>query len=195
MLVHFNPAPLHPSPVVLDVLQSGFAWLSLANIGVLFFYTLSAFLLTYLAARESTEPGGFSVTRFWSRRCLRIWPLYFVVVAAALLQARSMEPRGVAWSWTIGRLPLFTFFLSNWSLAFNHIGGYVDRSTPELAVLWSIGVEEQFYLVYPLLFLIATRSSRARIAVTGFLLAAALCFRAAFLFIPAEGLNPPSSGG
>jgi peptidoglycan/LPS O-acetylase OafA/YrhL len=196
VLVHFNPAPLQQPPVVLDRLHAGLVRLSLANIGVVFFYTLSAFLLTYLAAREAARPQGFSIKRFWLRRCARIWPLYFVVVAAALLQLRSTLPRQVSvWSWTVHKLWLFAFFISNWSLAFNHVGEYVDHSTSALAIFWSIGVEEQFYFLYPLLFVIASRSWRARTLVIGIFLIAALGFRTAFLFLPIDGQFPPSASG
>lgn len=196
VLVHFNPAPLQQSPVLLSGLHDGLVRLSLANIGVVFFYTLSAFLLTYLAAKESARPHGFSVKRFWLRRCARIWPLYFVVFAAALLQLRSVPLAEIsAWSWTVRKLWLFTFFVSNWSLAFNHVGRYVDHSTSALAILWSIGVEEQFYFLYPLLFLMATRSRLAATVVIGALAIVALGSRIAFLFVPVQHLTPSSSGG
>jgi peptidoglycan/LPS O-acetylase OafA/YrhL len=196
VLVHFNPAPLQQSPALLNGLHDGLVRLSLANIGVVFFFTLSAFLLTYLAARESARPQGFSVSRFWLRRCARIWPLYFVVLAAALLQLRGSLPAQMSvWSWTVQKLWVFTFFVSNWSLAFNHVGGYVDHSTSALAILWSIGVEEQFYFLYPLLFLMASRSRRTAIVVIGTLALVALGCRIAFVFMPVEHLTPPSSGG
>ena len=196
VLVHYNPAPLQPSDALLGVLNRGFARLSLANVGVIFFYTLSAFLLTYLAVKESAQSGGFQVRRFWVRRCLRIWPLYFLCLAVSFLQLRSGSIAPMqTWSWTRDHSWMFILFLSNWSLALNQVGGYSDHSIPELAILWSIAVEEQFYLVYPLLFIVATGSRRGRIVIAGFVVLAALVFRMAFLFLPVGPLVPSSSGG
>ena len=196
VLVHYSPEPLEPSPALFAALHDGLARLSLANLGVTFFYALSAFLLTYLAVKESTRPGGFRIGRFWARRCLRIWPLYFLCVAVSFLRLWSGNLGTIeTWPWTRDHAWIFVVFLSNWSLALNQVGGYVDHSISELAILWSIAVEEQFYLLYPVLFLIASGSRRGRMLVAALVALAAVGFRAAFTFVPVGNLRFPSSGG
>jgi len=60
--------------------------------------------------------------------------------------------------WTKEHLWLFLAFVSNWSLAINYMGAHVDHPSSPLAILWSIAVEEQFYLVSPILILLALTS-------------------------------------
>lgn len=202
VLAHYNPTPLlfleSPLYWFLELIRR----LSFANLGVVFFYALSAFLLTYLGVREYDRYGSFNVKRFYVRRCLRIWPLYFTLLAINLVVAApgsvlpsiyTVDDR--TWSWTTEHLWMFLTFLSNWSLAFDRMFGYVDQSTASFAVLWSIAVEEQFYLFYPVL-LLSVRSSRRGgrtifivLAVTG------LVFRYLFLFfLVGEDARGPSGG-
>ncbi|WP_426060761.1 acyltransferase family protein [Hymenobacter sp. B1770] len=115
-------------------------------LGVNFFFVLSGFLITYLLLIEKQLTGRVAIGAFYMRRILRIWPLYFAVVLFGFIiypwlkmhfgQSAIQEPAQ----------PLYyLLFLAN----FNEI--YYGCETPSLAVLWSVAVEEQFYLVWPLL--------------------------------------------
>jgi peptidoglycan/LPS O-acetylase OafA/YrhL len=116
------------------------------DLGVNFFFVLSGFLITYLLLSEKQLKGRIAIGAFYMRRILRIWPLYLVVVfigfvVLPLLQARFGQhaPHETA-------QPIyFLLFLAN----FNEL--YNGSSTPTLTLLWSVSVEEQFYLVWPLL--------------------------------------------
>jgi peptidoglycan/LPS O-acetylase OafA/YrhL len=114
-----------------------------ASLAVALFFSLSSFLLTYLLVKEYDQNGSISFRGFFVRRILRIWPLYFVVLSTALLIVPADS-----WSWTIANLWRWLTFTSNWSLALNGIHG-IDHSSSPLAVMWSIAVEEQFYLICP----------------------------------------------
>ena len=117
--------------------------------GVWIFFVISGFAITSsLQTRDQTAGDWVSLKNFYVRRCLRIWPLYFgfilanVAVIIAIGRYHSL--------WSLPWLASFTFnfemiFASNWSL--------IDW--PPFAILWSISVEEQFYLIYPALFLFA----------------------------------------
>ena len=115
-------------------------------VGVNVFFALSGFLISYLLIREKTTFGNIHVPKFWLRRVLRIWPLYFAVVVIGFVlfpMAKSalgqpVGDNGSVWS--------FLFFYNNLPMAH---GFTTDSSI--LSVLWSIAVEEQFYLVWPLL--------------------------------------------
>lgn len=118
-------------------------------LGVIFFFVLSGFLITYLLFVESDTTGKISVGKFYMRRILRIWPLYFVMVILGFfvlphfdffyIPAQDVNFKKYFWE----NLVLFLLFLPN--LAFS----IYQTAVPNIGQLWSIGVEEQFYLIWP----------------------------------------------
>jgi peptidoglycan/LPS O-acetylase OafA/YrhL len=202
VLAHFSRgpefSPSAPIPRFLEMLDR----MSCANLGVMFFFTLSAFLLTYIGVREHDRTRTISLRRFYTRRCLRIWPLYFSVLATDLVLVTPhgpLSPVYVAaerqWEWIWSHLWMFAGFLSNWSLALNHIHGHVDQAPFPLAILWSIGVEEQFYLLYPLLLVFALSGKRRAGFTAVGLVFLAVVFRVVFLLVPVDRLTLGASGG
>jgi peptidoglycan/LPS O-acetylase OafA/YrhL len=116
--------------------------------GVPMFFLLSAFLIVELLLRESDGTGTVHLKAFYIRRILRIWPLYFFAFysfAFLDLFIPKVNPHiGTTW-------PYFTFFLGNWYISqHGWIAGPVDP-------LWSISVEEQFYLFIPIIIAIGGR--------------------------------------
>jgi peptidoglycan/LPS O-acetylase OafA/YrhL len=110
--------------------------------GVDLFFALSAYLLTVLMIREKDRFGSLNVRAFYMRRLLRIWPLYFTWIAALMLTRHF-------WSdYSIGFFVPWLLFAGNFQaslLALNTINSLV------IIPLWSLSVEEQFYLIWPLL--------------------------------------------
>ena len=115
--------------------------------GVNFFFVLSGFLITYLILTEINRKGKLDVWRFYIRRALRIWPLYLGVIILILLAFPdpfgSNETGGSPSMWH------YFGFVANLDHVYNALPG---NST--LGVQWSVCVEEQFYLAWPLFFLI-----------------------------------------
>jgi peptidoglycan/LPS O-acetylase OafA/YrhL len=112
---------------------------------VCFFFTLSGFLITYLLLEEHRRTAEIGVRSFYLRRVCRIWPLYFAVVFFGLFFYNALLPRlGIAYPVAYS-LPLaaflYTFFLPNLMNSLYTVGGILNP-------LWSIGVEEQFYLAW-----------------------------------------------
>lgn len=110
---------------------------------VAFFFTLSGFLITYLLLAEQGRTGTIAVRKFYLRRVLRIWPLYFAVVAFGLVFYNWALPAldiayPVTYSIPVAAL-LYLFFLPNLMNSLYTVGGILNP-------LWSIGIEEQFYL-------------------------------------------------
>ncbi|TKS58085.1 MAG: acyltransferase [Nitrospira sp.] len=202
VLAHFSRGTDASSSAPIQRFLGALDRMSFANLGVMFFFTLSAFLLTYLGVREHDRTGGISLRRFYARRCLRIWPLYFTVLAADLLLVSPrgpLSPTYVAaerqWEWIWSHLWMFAGFLSNWSLALNNIRGHVDQAPFPLAILWSIGVEEQFYLFFPLLLALAVSGKRRAGLLAAGLLLLGVVFRLAFLLAPVDRPTMGASGG
>ncbi|MDG2334983.1 MAG: acyltransferase [Myxococcota bacterium] len=124
-------------------------WQSLGPYGVVCFFTLSGFLITYLLLVERDRIGTIRVRKFYLRRILRIWPLYYLVVllgflALPLASSILVHPQAQLSGNFLERLPLFIFFLPN-------LAWIVYGIIPFAGPLWSVGVEEQFYLLWPIL--------------------------------------------
>jgi len=116
------------------------------NIGVNFFFVLSGFLITYLLIVEKKMNGQIDIKKFWMRRILRIWPLFFACVffgfyvfpfIKSLFGEPAMETASIGYYLT---------FTNNFNVIQN---GFPDASN--LGVLWSIAIEEQFYLIWPII--------------------------------------------
>jgi peptidoglycan/LPS O-acetylase OafA/YrhL len=109
--------------------------------GVDLFFALSAFLITSLLLRERLQTGKISLRSFYMRRILRIWPLYFAVLAVAVALAHSVPGQRLPWYYLAGYL----LFVGNWiNVVFGH-------PTSVCAPLWTVSIEEQFYLLWPVL--------------------------------------------
>ena len=115
--------------------------------GVTIFFCLSGYLLSRLLIKEFNETGKVSVRSFYIRRILRIWPLYFCYIVFCLAAAPFLGNQAVRRE-EILSLITFTY---NWQQI------YTGESRGMPAILWSISVEEQIYLVLPLLILLFSR--------------------------------------
>jgi len=139
--------------------QSGrAAGLGAGGYGVDLFLTLSSYLITELLLRERQTLGTLDVRRFYLRRILRIWPLYFFFLAVLLLLSYS---QGLfVENWFPGHwFTLYFVLLGNFVVCF------VGPQALLIAPLWSISVEEQFYLVWPLVVRNCSRRTLVRAAV------------------------------
>ena len=117
--------------------------------GVVLFFVLSGFLITYLMLEEEKQTGTIHVRDFYIRRILRIWPLYFFIGFLALA--------------ILPHIPFFLLPGSELDVVYRHFGQkillyalflpnllpYVAGTIPYASQTWSIGTEEQFYLIWP----------------------------------------------
>jgi peptidoglycan/LPS O-acetylase OafA/YrhL len=113
--------------------------LNLASYGVTMFFTLSGFLITYLLLKEKekTEKQLINIKHFYIRRVLRIWPLYFIYLLVVLIVYSFFSIY-----YDKSQLFYYVFLLANVPLI-------LKQTLPYLGHLWSIAVEEQFYLFWP----------------------------------------------
>ena len=114
------------------------------NLGVRFFFVISGFLITYLLIQEHDQNGNLSLKGFYLRRAFRILPVYFAYLLVIALLQFFTPAHQAAITW-VGDLSFTTNFLPRGILS-----GH----------LWSLAVEEQFYLLWPLLFVWLIRRER-----------------------------------
>jgi peptidoglycan/LPS O-acetylase OafA/YrhL len=127
VIYHHSHGPLHFGRIS----ERGF-------LGVDFFFVISGFLIVTLLLREQERNGGISWRKFMVRRALRIFPLYYGIVALLAIGFGLARSRGSQASAFFDELPQVLTYTTNWIPA-----------TSILAVSWSLSAEEQFYLIWP----------------------------------------------
>jgi peptidoglycan/LPS O-acetylase OafA/YrhL len=137
--------------ILVVVAHAGLGEIVPGGSGVTIFFSISGFIISYLLLRESDATGGFRIRAFYLRRALKIGPPLLVCIIIPTLILAVVKP--INWSPFIGIL-LFYF---NWFKA-----AHGDAPLPGSGVVWSLSIEEQFYLGFAIVWLIILKS-RARI--------------------------------
>ncbi len=140
--------------------HSGFSWIPGGYYGVDAFFVLSGFLITSLLVTEWRGSGTVALGRFWARRARRLLPALFVLLLAiglvvviwpTVLNTTHLVPSALA----------TTFYAANWYFVSQHANYFTALSQPSpLLHTWSLAIEEQFYLVWPLVVLVVLRGWR-----------------------------------
>lgn len=139
--------------------HAGMLWLPGGFLGVEVFFVISGYLITSLLLAEWQRHGRIDLPAFWLRRARRLLPALFLVVAAALTFSVLFLPEEVAG--LRGDALAAGGYVTNWYLIFNQESYFEAMGRPSLLQhLWSLAVEEQFYLLWPLLFVAAMRFLR-----------------------------------
>jgi peptidoglycan/LPS O-acetylase OafA/YrhL len=143
--------------------HAGFGWLRGGWIGVEVFFVVSGFLITSLLVEERESSGRIDLGQFWRRRARRLLPalgvMLAVVATATLLLGSAAERASVRRD-----LPWALVYLSNWGQIAGDVPYYATEA-PVLRHLWSLAIEEQFYLVWPLAFVVLSRTRMRPVAV------------------------------
>ncbi len=140
------------------VLAPSAGWLPNGGfLGVDVFFVLSGFLITGLLLGEHERASRLHLLRFYGRRALRLLPALLALLAAYGVYAYVTDlPGGPVRSGILA----IGFYYSNWRVA------YTLRGAPGLGGLWSLAVEEQFYMVWPLVLFVLLRIRRAAVIAT-----------------------------
>ena len=168
-------------------LKLGWAQGGLLGVGV--FFTLSGYLITDLLLGQRDAVGHLRLGDFWLRRARRLLPALFlmlaVVVAWVTLLDRSQLP--TLWEGVVAA----AVYMSNWWNIFSHASYFSQFGPPPvLDHLWSLAVEEQFYLVWPFLLWLSLRYVRGRYRLAGLTLAAATLSATAMALLYQPGSDP-----
>jgi peptidoglycan/LPS O-acetylase OafA/YrhL len=114
------------------------------RLGVVLFFVISGFLITYLLLSEKLSLGSISIKDFYVRRILRIWPLYFLVILSCMLVVSRVGPLAA---------PAYQDYIDRhfWPIFLGYAVFVPTLVEPVLFTthVWSIAVEEQFYIVWP----------------------------------------------
>lgn len=157
-------------------------------LGVVFFFVLSGFLITYLLLKEKESNKTIQIGKFYLRRAFRIWPLYYLIFILGFFVLPNLELFAVPGQdvffnqnfW--GNLVLYAFFMPN--LAFS----IYTTAVPNIGQSWSIGVEEQFYLLWPLLIRKSKNVLKSILWIAGSIIALKGILLLSFPFIKLEAL-------
>ena len=157
---------LHP-----DALPGGF-------VGVDVFFVISGFLITGQLVAMAERPGGISLPAFWAGRIRRLLPAASVVLAVCLVAMLFVVPPA-QWQRTVVEVGASALYVQNWALAagaVDYLGG--DDAPTLVQHFWSLSVEEQFYLLWPLLLLaaVAVRRRGAKAVALSLVLVASLAY-------------------
>ncbi len=168
-------------------LELGWAQGGLLGVGV--FFTLSGYLITDLLLGQRDAVGHLHLGDFWIRRARRLLPALFLMLAVVTVWVALLDP---------SRLPALrgdvvaaAVYLSNWWYIFHDVSYFSNFGPPPLLDhLWSLAVEEQFYLVWPLLLWLGLRYARGRYQLAGLTLAAAALSATVMALLYQPGSDP-----
>src|SRR5215212_7555337 len=172
--------------------HDGLPWIPGGFLGVEVFFVLSGYLITSLLLAEWRAEGSVDLKVFWLRRARRLLPALYLLVVVTLSCAVLFLPEEVA-GLRSDALAAFGY-ATNWYLIFGHESYFEAVGRPSLLKhLWSLAVEEQFYLVWPVLFWVsisfgATRWRHRRVFVGALGGAALSVLLLAVLYVP--GADP-----
>ena len=147
LLVIFNHIGIH-------LFSGGF-------IGVDIFFVISGYLITSIIYKDM-KLGDFSIGSFYKKRVIRLAPAFFTVLTVvSIISWFSMLPHELA---EYAKSAIYSTFLMANVYMRKEVGGYFSTSVEEVPLLhlWSLGVEEQFYLFWPLLLLMLIRKTNPK---------------------------------
>lgn len=130
-----------------NLMDFGFYKNTNGHLGVILFFVISGYLITYLLLKEYNKEGRINIWKFYVRRILRIWPLYYlmVLISVFLIPLLFKNYGFVYTQFKVKESFLYFLFLPN-------VAKSLKYSIDGIVHLWSVGIEEQFYLIWPWIF-------------------------------------------
>ena len=150
--------------------HGGIPGLSGGFLGVDVFFVLSGFLITSLLLEEHRNSGRIGISGFWTRRARRLLPALIVMVLAVVAARELFSPESTS---TLRDDAVASFFwVSNWAFVAKQTDYFSQGAPPSpLQHTWSLAVEEQYYVIWPLLLIAVAAFFWARLRLTVFVMA------------------------
>ena len=157
------------SVIAVMLYHANIAWLPGGFLGVEVLFVVSRFLITSLLLDERESTGGINLKQFWVRRARRLLPALFVMLCATAVCVAFFAPDSAP-DFRRDVLPSLGYFSNWWQIFVVKTPYFAASSLPVLRHLWSLAVEEQWYLVWPLLFAFIFGAKWMRPKISGVLL-------------------------
>ncbi|QPW12728.1 acyltransferase family protein [Mammaliicoccus sciuri] len=135
-------------------------WLSGGFLGVDTFFIISGYLITSLLIHEYQQTGTIDLLHFWKKRIKRLLPAVLFLLSIVLIYTLLFEPsiiKNVKQD-TFAAL----FYVSNWWYIFHHVSYFDSFKVMPLKHLWSLAIEEQFYVFWPILLMLLLRIKKLK---------------------------------
>ena len=173
------------SVIAVMLYHANIAWLPGGFLGVEVFFVVSGFLITSLLIEERESTRRIDLKQFWIRRARRLLPALVVMLAATAVCV-AFYATDSAPDFRRDVLPSLGYFSNWWQIFAVDTPYFAASSLPVLRHLWSLAVEEQWYLIWPLLFVFVFGAKWMRPKISGALLllcSGAIMFATAFRFV------------
>jgi peptidoglycan/LPS O-acetylase OafA/YrhL len=138
----------------------GVGWLRGGFFSLDIFYVLSGYLITGLLVSEYRKRGRIVLSVFWLRRARRLLPALLIVLVVVTLMVRFAEPQGLYPGFRSDALSALFYYSNWWQIVASNNYFLATGAVSPLTHTWSLAVEEQFYLVWPLVVLAVMHLSR-----------------------------------
>ena len=173
------------SVIAVMLYHADIAWLPGGFLGVEVFFVVSGFLITSLLIEERESTRSIDLKQFWIRRARRLLPALVVMLSATAVYV-AFFAKDSAPDFRRDVLPSLGYFSNWWQIYAVDTPYFAASSLPVLRHLWSLAVEEQWYLIWPLLFTVVFGAKWMRPRISGALLitcSAAIMFTTALRFV------------
>ena len=157
------------SVIAVMLYHANVAWLPGGFLGVEVFFVVSGFLITSLLIEERESNHRINLKQFWIRRARRLLPAFFVMLCATAVCV-AFYATDSAPDFRRDMLPSLGYFSNWWQIFAVDTPYFAASSLPVLRHLWSLAVEEQWYLIWPLLFTVVFGAKWMRPKISGVLL-------------------------
>ncbi|HEV2785721.1 MAG TPA: acyltransferase family protein [Solirubrobacteraceae bacterium] len=139
-------------------------------VGVDVFFAISGFLITGHLLREVDRTGTLSLWQFWARRARRLLPAALLTLFTCAVATIVFVPQ-LYWQQFLTEIGTSTAYVQNWQLASDAVDYFAADNRPSpVQHFWSLSAEEQFYVLWPLLIIVAAWAARRRLAIAVVLL-------------------------
>ena len=177
--------------VAVMLYHAGVSWMPGGFLGVEVFFVISGYLITLLLIGEQERRGRISLRGFWARRARRLLPALIALLVAVATVSAVLPYLSESLAKLRDELFWGFFYGSNWFQINENLSYFDNQGRPQLLRhLWSLAVEEQFYIVWPLVMVVVLRVFRERLPKVGLAFFVAALASTVWMMVLYDPLNP-----